>query len=199
MFAPLRALLTLLLRLWAGLYFLSTSLGRFWPCDLEVGGRGLGWLWPCRGPEEVDHLGFLAEGKVFYPAEFLKVVREYGIFGPGQHVWLNATAALVPWIELTGGVFLVLGLLRRGTALALAGLTLAFTGAVAWRAMQVAGETGLSFCAVEFDCGCGTGVEAVCPKLLANGVLLLACLLVALSDSDFLSLDGRRQARREED
>jgi hypothetical protein len=53
-----------------------------------------------------------------------------------------------------------------------------------------------TFCAVKFDCGCGTGEVFICTKLAENVLLLAGALIVLLSRSNWLSLDGWRARRR---
>jgi hypothetical protein len=48
-----------------------------------------------------------------------------------------------------------------------------FTLVVLKRALVIAAEKGIPFCAVKFDCGCGAGEVFICHKLIENTVLLL--------------------------
>ena len=64
----------------------------------------------------------------------------------------------------------------RGTALTLLFLLVPFTGVVLHRALLVQAAQNIPFCAVKFDCGCGTGEEFICRKLLENFLLILLCL-----------------------
>lgn len=48
-----------------------------------------------------------------------------------------------------------------------------FTLIVLKRALAIAAASGISFCAVKFDCGCGAGEVFICNKLVENSVLLL--------------------------
>jgi hypothetical protein len=41
------------------------------------------------------------------------------------------------------------------------------------RALAIAATSGIPFCAVKFDCGCGAGEVFICAKLVENAVLLL--------------------------
>ena len=48
-----------------------------------------------------------------------------------------------------------------------------FTVVVLQRALAMQAALAISFCAVKFDCGCGTGEVLICGKLAENGLLLL--------------------------
>jgi uncharacterized membrane protein YphA (DoxX/SURF4 family) len=121
----------------------------------------------------------LALAKLQDPVGFLKLVHQYGLV-PTDPPWLlNGLAVSLPWIELTCGALLLLGVALRGSALVAAGMLVVFTFAVASRALEIQGEQGGAFCAIAFDCGCGTGVVPVCPKLAENvGLLLLSGLVL---------------------
>lgn len=109
------------------------------------------------------------------PVAFLKAVHEYRILPAAWPRAVNLLALWIPAIELAGGGLLILGIWRRGVALALATMLLTFSGAVAWRGLQLHGQLGGSLCAVKFDCGCGTGEVFLCAKLAENA-LLLVCM-----------------------
>jgi len=124
--------------------------------------------------------GFLYLGwnKAAHPVEFLKLVRQYDIVH--EHVVLDFIAAVLPWFEIFCGLLLVAGVGVRGTALVCIGMLVPFTWMVYRRALALKVAGGIPFCAVKFDCGCGTGEEYICGKLLQNGMLIvLALLLVA--------------------
>lgn len=109
------------------------------------------------------------------PVAFLKAVHEYRILPAAWPRAANLVAIWIPAIELAGGALLILGVGRRGVALALAAMLLTFTAAVAWRGFQLHGQLGGSLCAVKFDCGCGTGEVFLCAKLAENA-LLITCM-----------------------
>ena len=52
-------------------------------------------------------------------------------------------------------------------------LLVPFTGLVLHRALLLQAAQNIPFCAVKFDCGCGTGEEFICRKLLENILLVL--------------------------
>jgi uncharacterized membrane protein YphA (DoxX/SURF4 family) len=86
---------------------------------------------------------------------------------------LNAIAAGLPWFEVFCGLLLVAGVAVRGTALMALAMLIPFTLIVLRRALAIAAAQGLPFCAVKFDCGCGTGEVVICHKLAENGLLVL--------------------------
>lgn len=125
-------------------------------------------------------LGFLflwmGLAKALDPVGFLKLVRQYGVVeGPP---WLNLLAACLPWFEAFCGALWMLGVAVRGTAAVLGVMLAAFT-ALVWRhALALQATTGLSFCQIRFDCGCGGGEVWICAKLAENGLLLLAAVFL---------------------
>ncbi len=115
--------------------------------------------------------------KALAPVEFLKVVRQYNAFE--SHVPLNLIAAALPWFEIFCGVLLVLGIAVRGTSLVIIAMLVPFTILIWQRAVGIQQAQGLPFCAIKFDCGCGSGEVLVCRKLAENaGLIALSfCLL----------------------
>jgi uncharacterized membrane protein YphA (DoxX/SURF4 family) len=119
---------------------------------------------------------YLGLTKALHPVDFLKLMRQYDLtsFAP----FLNFVAALLPWFEMFCGLLLLAGVAVRGTALALTLMLVMFTLVVWHRALLLQGSLQIPFCAVKFDCGCGTGAEFICRKLSEN--ILLAVLSVWL-------------------
>jgi len=106
-----------------------------------------------------------------HPEYFLKLVRQYDMV---DTPWLlNSIGAALPWFEVYCGVLLLAGVAVRGTALNLVAMLVPFTLIVLKRAMAIAATSGIPFCAVKFDCGCGAGEVFICHKLVENTVLLL--------------------------
>jgi uncharacterized membrane protein YphA (DoxX/SURF4 family) len=74
-------------------------------------------------------LGFLflysALDKILYPAKFAEVIYNYRLL-PVE--LLNICAIVVPWIEITIGMTLLLGIWLTSSALLLSGLTVVFIG-----------------------------------------------------------------------
>jgi len=119
---------------------------------------------------------YLGLVKALHPVDFLKVVHQYGVFE--NHVALNLVAAILPWFEVFCGLLLVCRIAVRGSTLAVLALLIPFSGMVFNRAWALHQERAIAFCAVRFDCGCGTGDVIVCGKLLENLLLALLAGLV---------------------
>lgn len=106
-----------------------------------------------------------------HPEAFLKLVRQYDLVNTP---WvLNSIGAALPWFEVYCGVLLLAGVAVRGAALNLVAMLVPFTLIVLKRALGIAAASGIPFCAVKFDCGCGAGEVFICAKLVENTVLLL--------------------------
>jgi uncharacterized membrane protein YphA (DoxX/SURF4 family) len=112
--------------------------------------------------------------KVAEPVAFLKLVRQYDLVQ--SSLVLNTIAATLPWFEVFCGVLLLAGIAVRGTAAVLLAILFPFTAVVWHRALVLQAEQGIPFCAVKFDCGCGTGEVFICGKLLENSALILLAL-----------------------
>jgi len=118
---------------------------------------------------------YMGANKLADPIIFLKAIRQYHLLPETPGVFLNLSAVVLPWMEIFAGTALLLGLHIRGAALALIIMLGIFTPAVYLRALEIQRETPQSFFAIEFDCGCGSGVEVIWTKLLTNiGLFLLA-------------------------
>jgi uncharacterized membrane protein YphA (DoxX/SURF4 family) len=116
--------------------------------------------------------------KVWDPVAFLKLVRQYDLVH--TPFLLNSIAATLPWFEVCCGGLLLLGVAVRGTALTLIGVLVPFTAVVWHRALILGAAKAIPFCAVKFDCGCGTGEVFICTKLMENFCLiLLSCWLLS--------------------
>lgn len=79
--------------------------------------------------------------KVLNPADFAVSVRNYTIL-PVE--WTNFVAITLPWVELGSGLFLVMGVFTRPSALLTTGMMAVFLAALVY-----AYYTGL-----DIDCGC---------------------------------------------
>ena len=79
--------------------------------------------------------------KVVDPPSFAHMVYNYRIL-PGGLV--NLMALALPWCELLAGLGLVLGLVRRGSALLIAGFLLVFLAGISWNLVR----------GNPIDCGC---------------------------------------------
>jgi len=114
---------------------------------------------------------YLGLNKALHPVDFLKLVQQYDIT---QNAFLlNSIAAALPWFEVFCGLLLLTGVAVRGTALTLLLMLVPFTLLVFRRALLLQVAQAIPFCAVKFDCGCGTGEEFICRKLLENFLLIL--------------------------
>jgi len=114
---------------------------------------------------------YLGLNKAWHPEQFLKLIRQYDLVT--NPVLLNSIAAVLPWFEVFCGLLLMAGIAVRGSALVSLAMLAPFTWLVLKRALAIAAIQGQPFCAVKFDCGCGTGEVLICHKLLENGVLMV--------------------------
>lgn len=72
---------------------------------------------------------YAAVPKLLHPDQFAESLLDYAIL-PGQ--WVNLVAVWLPTFELAVGLCLLLGLWIRAAALAIAGLSVMFLGALVW-------------------------------------------------------------------
>ena len=117
---------------------------------------------------------YMGLSKALEPVDFLKLLRQYDL--TQSFMLLNSLAGALPWFEVFCGLLLLLGIAVRGTALMLIVMLVPFTLLVLHRALQLHAAQNIPFCAVKFDCGCGSGEEFICRKLLENSLLILVCL-----------------------
>ena len=143
--------------------------------------------------------------KIKDPVAFLKMVKLYDFVPLHWNEVLNSIAVVLPWIELLGGIILVLGLnlhlsasvLRmtrqtrplkpgiglRGTALVVLLMLVGFSSAIGLRTQREMQTNGTPFMEVAFECGCGTGTDIIWQKLLENGGLILLSMFLVFSRS----------------
>jgi len=133
---------------------------------------------------------YMGSMKLGEPFDFLKQVRLYHLLPETPPIYLNATAIVLPWMEIVAGVALLIGLRFRGAAAAIALMLLVFTPAILIRALHIQAEVGGSFFDVVFDCGCGSGPVTIWTKLLGNVGLLTLALLALISRSRKLCLSN---------
>jgi len=131
---------------------------------------------------------YMGSMKVGEPFDFLKQVRQYQILPETPAIYLNATAIVLPWLEIVAGVALLIGLRFRGAAAAIALMLLVFTPAILIRALHIQADTGSSFFEIVFDCGCGSGSVTIWTKLLGNVGLFTLAILALISRSRKLCL-----------
>jgi putative oxidoreductase len=79
--------------------------------------------------------------KIISPAEFAKIVYGYGLF---PEILINLIAIIVPFLELVGGLALILGIYPRSAALIFNGMLVAFITVLSINLIR----------GHEFDCGC---------------------------------------------
>jgi len=127
--------------------------------------------------------------KALHPDDFLRLLREYDVVR--QPLLMNGIAATLPWFEVICGLLLCLGVAVRGTALVSVALLVPFTGLVLQRALALHAATGTPFCAIRFDCGCGTGEVLICRKLFENTLLTLAGAILVGARSTYGALRHR--------
>lgn len=121
---------------------------------------------------------YMGLNKALHAVDFLKLLRQYDL--TQNSILLNSIAAALPWFEVFCGLLLLAGVAVRGTAVTMLVMLVPFTGVVIHRALQLEAAQNIPFCAVKFDCGCGTGEEFICRKLLENFLLIvLAAWLLA--------------------
>jgi uncharacterized membrane protein YphA (DoxX/SURF4 family) len=114
---------------------------------------------------------YLGLNKALHPVEFLKLVRQYDLVQ--SSLLLNSIAAILPWFEVFCGLLLLAGVAVRGTAVMLIVMLVPFTVLVFRRALAIQSARAIPFCAVKFDCGCGTGEVFICRKLLENFLFIV--------------------------
>lgn len=130
--------------------------------------------------------------KAWHPEAFIKLIREYEMVPDSAYLFLNTLGVVLPWLEITCGVALLLGVMVRGAAALLAGMLVAFTTAIILRAIGIYQGEPIAFCAISFDCGCGGGLTNVCVKIPENIGLLALSLLAVFARSRFLCLAALR-------
>ena len=116
---------------------------------------------------------YMGLNKALQVVDFLKLVRQYDIVS--NPALLNSIAATLPWFEIFCGLLLLTGVAVRGAALMLLVMLVPFSLIVLKHGLALAAAKAVPFCAVKFDCGCGTGEVITCHKLAEN------CSLIFLS------------------
>jgi uncharacterized membrane protein YphA (DoxX/SURF4 family) len=120
--------------------------------------------------------------KLFHPLDFAVSIRNYGIL-PTE--WSNIVALSLPWIEITAGIFLIIGLQTRPAALLTTGMLGIFLAAIIY-----AFSIGL-----DIDCGCFSSAASspgrVGPyHIVRDGMLLALSLLVLVADRGDFTLSS---------
>ncbi|MEW6456973.1 MAG: MauE/DoxX family redox-associated membrane protein [Acidobacteriota bacterium] len=111
--------------------------------------------------------------KINHQEEFLSAIINYGIISNHQFM-INLLSIILPWIEITSGVFLLAGIWKKSNALIVFVLLLIFSSAV-----LMAIKKGLSV-----DCGCfGFGVKVGWGVFLRNILLLFLSFEILINES----------------
>ncbi len=116
--------------------------------------------------------------KILYPARLAEDVANYAILPP---LLVNLWSLFLPWLEMIGGLFLILGFLTRSSSLVLSATLMSFIIAIS---INIARGT-------QIDCGCfGPGEELGWSTLLRDLLMLAMGVLILLFDRGFLALDS---------
>lgn len=118
--------------------------------------------------------------KILDPADFAVSIRNYLIV-PAS--WSNIVALTLPWVEIIAGVFLILGIQVRPSALLTTGMLGVFLGAIVY-----AYSIGL-----DIDCGCFGSAAASAGRIglttiARDAVVLIISLFVLVGDRGNLAV-----------
>lgn len=117
---------------------------------------------------------FAASGKIMDPYAFSKIIYNYKIL---PDIFIFLPALILPWLELTAGIFLIFGVLKKGSAAILTFMLGVFIIAISINLFR-----GLSF-----DCGCFStlsGSGSYNPyALLIRDILLLIPGIIILTEN----------------
>jgi putative oxidoreductase len=112
--------------------------------------------------------------KVFNPPLFAQEIDQYALV---PHEMINLMAITLPWVEVTAGVLLILGICVRANALILAGLATVFFIAI----------SSVLARGLKIKCGCfgEVGSAFIGPwHLLLDGALLAAAIWLVCKSRD---------------
>lgn len=126
-------------------------------------------------------------GKILDPAGFAETVANYRILPQSM---IHLFAVLLPWIEFTAGLFLVLGLFVQGSSLVLLGLLAVFTLAISINVAR----------GIDISCGCRTPWEAAdrisVRKLIEEVIFIFITLQIFLHSTRTFCLDALLKHRK---
>lgn len=126
------------------------------------------------------------------PMYFAKAVNQYQVLPQDPPELINAVTITLPWIELTCGVAVLLGVFLRGAAALMLFQLLAFTPSIYMYGIKLFNEGKFAaLCDINFDCGCGTKKEFFCTKIAVNLGLILASWILLKSRSRLFCLSRR--------
>ncbi len=120
--------------------------------------------------------------KISDPTNFAVSIRNYMIIPPS---WSNLLALTLPWTELGAGVFLILGIQTRPSALLATGMLGVFLGALTY-----AYSVGL-----DIDCGCFSSAASSSGRieiyhLVRDTVIFLISLSILVAERGYFSIPG---------
>jgi putative oxidoreductase len=115
--------------------------------------------------------------KIIAPAHFAKIVYGYYLF---PHVTINLIAIILPFIELSAAVALILGAYPRSAALIVIGMLTGFV--IVLSINLIRGQ--------EFDCGCFSFGDP--GHSSPAGQLLIRDIIYLIAGIEVLLFDGRR-------
>jgi putative oxidoreductase len=139
---------------------------------------------------------YMGVHKLGHPIEFLKQVHLYHMLPETPPYYLNATAIVLPWLEIFCGTLLIVGWAIRGASLQMLVMLSVFTPAILLRALAIHDEKGTPFMDIAFDCGCGSGVVITWKKLIENASLWLLALYALFSGSRRFTLAMLMERRK---
>jgi putative oxidoreductase len=127
---------------------------------------------------------YASMSKIPYPAQFADILAAYRLF---PYPFVNVLAVVVPWIELITGLFIIIGLRNRASAIIIALLYIGFNVAIGLNVIVGSPIT----------CGCydtvGEPVSLV--KIIKNTVWLIFTIQVLFYDRLFLLRKGGKTMR----
>jgi len=108
--------------------------------------------------------------KILHPDRFADVVHEYGML---PLLAVNSFALAMPWVEMTTGIVLIIGVWRRAAGLLAAALSAAFMIAISQAQLR----------GLQIECGCFTvsgmsATEASWSLFGRDALLLLGSVLI---------------------
>ncbi|MFM7774898.1 MAG: DoxX family protein [Candidatus Kapaibacterium sp.] len=116
--------------------------------------------------------------KIVAPKDFAHSILNYQILPPPA---VNILALLLPWIEVTGGMMLIIGIRLRASAFLLGTLLVTFIVAIGTAMLR----------GLEINCGCSAHSEPVgLPKILEDCLYLVLCIRIMLYPHGLLTLES---------